>query len=110
MSATAATELELTRRRGARPRRAAEPVLAPWVRSQALNATRHAAHLRPFSRGEFGSGPEAPSEGHLRAANALIVRLRSQLLASNEPLRRAARRASAHPSSAELERLLALKE
>ena len=45
------------------------PVLQPWLRAQSINVTRHAAALRPFRRGEFGRGPESPSEGHLQAVN-----------------------------------------
>src|SRR5262245_36776245 len=55
-------------------------VLQPWVRAQAMNVTRHAAALRPFRRAEFGNGPAAPSEGHLKVVNDLIARLRKGLL------------------------------
>src|SRR5215831_3512803 len=55
-------------------------VLQPWLRAQALNVTRHAAALRPFTRAEFGNGPTAPSEGHLKVVNDLIAGLRRGLL------------------------------
>jgi hypothetical protein len=110
MAATAVSELERRPRGRSGGRRGEDAVLLPWVRSQALNATRHAAHLRPFTRGEFGRGPEAPTIGHLQAANELITRLRGELLAYNEPLRAAAREAAAHPAAARLDRLLTLKE
>jgi hypothetical protein len=86
------------------------PVLRPWLASQALNSTRHAAALRPFTRGEFGRGAESPSEGHLRAANEHLVALRRALLQLNEPVREAARRAQARPTNHELARVLELKE
>src|SRR4051794_6040464 len=54
-------------------------VLRPWLRAQSLNVVRHAAALRPFRRGEFGDGPETPTEAHLKAANDLISSLRRDL-------------------------------
>jgi len=66
-----------------RKRQAAESpaaVLRPWLRTQALNVTRHAAALRPFKREEFGTGPAIPSEGHIQAVNSLITKLRDGLL------------------------------
>ena len=36
------------------------PILAPWLRAQSVNVTRHAAALRPFKRAEFGTRPRRP--------------------------------------------------
>ena len=58
---------------------AAQPVLGPWIRAQALNLTRHTAALRNFTREEFGTGPEAPTDGHVLAVNQLMGQLRSGL-------------------------------
>ena len=44
-----------------------QPVLRPWIRIQALNLSRHTLALRDFTREEFGTGAEAPTEGHIRA-------------------------------------------
>jgi hypothetical protein len=85
-------------------------VLDPWLRSQAFNSTRHAAALRPFSRGEFGADAAAPSEGHLQAANRLISRLRAPLLRLNEPLRAASLNARRNSTPTNVRRFLALKE
>lgn len=95
------------------PPRTTAPLLQvyePWLRSQAFNSTRHAAALRPFARGEFGTGIAAPSEGHIQAANAMIVALRDELMKINGPMRAAAETATREPSSATIEQLLALKE
>jgi hypothetical protein len=67
----------------ARPRRSSttpEPAtdvrppreLLTWLRVQADNSRRHVAALRPFTRVEFGSGPEAPTEGHVQALGAIL--------------------------------------
>jgi len=60
------------------PRLAA--AMMPLLRAQAINVNRHAAALRPFKYGEFGSGDAAPSEGHIQAVNELIKMLRGDLL------------------------------
>lgn len=56
-----------------------QPVLEPWIRAQALNLARHTQALRNFRRDEFGSGPEAPTEGHIQAVNQLLEKLRPGL-------------------------------
>ena len=53
-----------------------------WVRAQALNLGRHTAALRDFTREEFGTGPESPSDGHIIAVNRLLGRLRPGLIES----------------------------
>jgi hypothetical protein len=58
----------------------AQPVLKPWLRAQALNLGRHTAALHNFQREEFGTGPEAPTEGHIQAVNLLLSRLRIGLI------------------------------
>jgi hypothetical protein len=58
---------------------AAQPVLGPWIRAQALNLKRHTRALRNFTREEFGTGPEAPTEGHVQAVNQLLGQLRTGL-------------------------------
>ena len=46
-----------------------------WIRSQMVNAARHAASVRGFNRSEFGDGPTAPRESNVRAVNALLARV-----------------------------------
>jgi hypothetical protein len=75
-----------------------------------LNVTRHAAALRPFRAGEFGSGAAAPTAGHLQAVNALLGRLRGELLRQSEQVRGLARSAAAQPESRRLQGLLTAKE
>src|SRR5215470_19485257 len=67
--------------------RATGDIRGPWIRSQGISVTRHAAALRPFRAREFGTGPAAPSEGHLQAVNALLGRLRQELLAVSDQVR-----------------------
>src|SRR5215469_6694291 len=82
-------------RTGASPPLISRPILAPWLRAQAINVTRHAAALRPFRRSEFGPSPAAPSEGHIQAVNALMESLRSGLLDLTKRVTAGARDASA---------------
>lgn len=53
--------------------------LLTWLRVQGDNSGRHVAALRPFTREEFGPGPQGPTEGHVRAANELVALLGRQL-------------------------------
>jgi hypothetical protein len=91
-------------------RRRTGEVRGPWIRAQGVNVTRHAAALRPFRTGEFGSGPAAPSEGHLQAVNALLVRLRRELLAVSDQVGADAQRAASQPTTPRLQALVAAKE
>jgi hypothetical protein len=102
----------MPRRRRARAAQATRvpPLLAPWLRGQAINVTRHAAALRPFRRGEFGSGAAAPTEGHVQAVNDLIRLLRGDLLKRAGRVTSAAQLATRAPSTQNLQDLLRLKE
>jgi hypothetical protein len=100
----------LRRKPGTSPPLISRPILAPWLRAQAINVTRHAAALRPFKRAEFGPSPAAPSEGHIQAVNALMESLRSGLLDLTNRVTIAAREASAEPSSAKLAEVMARKD
>ena len=91
-------------------RRSTGEIRAPWIRSQGISVTRHAAALRPFRAKEFGTGPAAPSEGHVQAVNALLGRLRQELLALSTQVRGNAARAIAEPSTARLQALVITKE
>lgn len=84
--------------------------LDPWIRVQALNLTRHAAALRPFQSGEFGTDPASPSDAHIAAVNHLIRQLRSQLQQVSQQVNRSATAAIAHPQVASLQQLVARKE
>jgi hypothetical protein len=77
-------------------------VMRPWLRSQSINVTRHAAALRPFKREEFGTGAAVPSEGHIQAVNSLMQSLRKGLLANAGHVTDAMRSASSVPSSQRL--------
>src|SRR6476661_144845 len=58
-------------RSGPPPGRAPRELLT-WVRVQSQNSERHVDALRPFTRDEFGAGPQVATEGHIRAANELV--------------------------------------
>ncbi len=92
--------------RGPRPQAA----LNPWLRAQSTNVARHAGALRPFRRGEFGTGAASPSEGHLQAANELIVGLRAELVRMTQTVARASAAARREPTTARLQRLMVQKE
>jgi hypothetical protein len=110
----AAVAFERTRRRAPRDLRYTEvatpALLEPFAREQALNATRHAAALRPFKRQEFGAGPEAPSEGHIQVVNNLVGSLRQGLLNLTKRVSEAASTAVADRSTPTLQRLVRRKE
>jgi hypothetical protein len=84
--------------------------LDPWLRVQALNLTRHAAALRPFRYGEFGTDAASPSDAHINAVNQLIVRLRSQLQEISKVVGKSARSAIDRPEVERLQNLLIRKE
>jgi len=86
------------------------PVLLPWLRTQSINVTRHAAALRPFKREEFGTGAAAPSEGHLQVVNQVITRLRGGLLKMSENVHRSIAKASDRPSTRRLQRVVTYKD
>lgn len=76
---------------------ARQPVLGPWLRAQALNLGRHTAALRDFTRAEFGAGPEAPTEGHVQAVNALLRKLRRPLESQSRAMSQLVARAMRAP-------------
>ena len=86
-----------------------QPVLRPWIRTQALNLSRHTLALRDFTREEFGTGVEVPTEGHIRAVNELMTTLRTGLLRATRRMNALARLALDEPSSARLRALVTHK-
>jgi hypothetical protein len=107
MMGTAANSVLAERQPAAAP---ARDELAPWLRAQAINVTRHAAALRPFKRGEFGGGAAAPSEAHLQVVNDLVGRLRTELIAMTRKVSAVAKVATDDPSRPNLQRVSALKD
>jgi hypothetical protein len=88
---------------------AAPDVLRPWLRAQTINVTRHAAALRPFKAGEFGTHAAAPSDGHLQAVNALIASLRSGLLRMTQGVGESVSAAIDMPSATRLQAAMTRK-
>jgi hypothetical protein len=84
--------------------------LLTWLRVQGDNSRRHVAALRPFTREEFGSGPEAPTEGHVAAANELVELLQTQLRQRSRQLDAAVLGATNVPVTPRLQRVVRLKE
>jgi hypothetical protein len=98
---------------GARPAEPSGPrasALRSWLRAQALNVDRHARALRPFDPGEFGTGPQAPSLGHITSVNALLTRLGEQLQLRSDAVAQAARRAADAPSGEALREVVTRAE
>jgi hypothetical protein len=91
-------------------RRQTGEIRGPWIRSQGISVTRHAAALRPFRGTEFGTGAAAPSDGHLQAVNALLAQLRQELLAVSQQVRDAGAKAAAQPTTPRLQALVTAKE
>jgi hypothetical protein len=79
------------------PTSATQQVLRPWLRAQALNLARHTAALTDFTRAEFGTGPEIPTEGHILAVNQLLRKLRAGLIRSSRRMNRLAAAAMRNP-------------
>ncbi len=104
------TDPGTARAQGSFVRRSTGGIRSPWIRSQGISVTRHAAALRPFRAGEFGTGAAAPSEGHLQAVNALLLRLRKDLLTVSGQVRQDAKRAQAQPTTQRLQALVASKQ
>jgi hypothetical protein len=84
--------------------------MLPLLRAQAINVNRHAAALRPFKEGEFGTGDASPSEGHVRAVNELIKMLRGDLLRMTKRVTGAVEQAVTDPSTVNLQRVVTNKE
>src|SRR5688500_17993145 len=84
---------------------AAQPVLRPWIRAQALNLARHTLGIRDFTRGEFGDTAAAPTDGHIIAVNQLLTELRKGLRKQARTMNRLAAAARLQPSK---ERLTAM--
>jgi hypothetical protein len=101
---------ELSARQELKAVGAAPPVLAAWLRAQSVNVNRHAAALRPFRREEFGTGPAAPSEGHIQVVNNLISKLRRGLLKMSKRVTNAIDRTTQQHSSARLRRVVVHKD
>lgn len=100
---------QLERRRRPIPQ-ATSRVLRPWIQGQAINVTRHAQALRPFTRGEFGDGATAPTEAHIHAVNDLMGGLRAELLKLTGRVDDAVEVALTTPTTPALQRVLGYKE
>lgn len=90
--------------------RAEAAQLEALLRSQAVNATRHSAALRPFRRDEFGTGPASPSDSHVEAVNDLMKGLRHQLIQLSRQVSTAAAAGIQEPTLENLRWLTELKE
>ncbi|MDQ3655571.1 MAG: hypothetical protein M3457_10885 [Chloroflexota bacterium] len=85
-------------------------VAEAFLRAQTLNAARHAAALRPFRAGEFGTAAASPSDAHILAANRLLVGLRQPLMELAGQLRGAADAAALEPTTEALQASLHKKD
>src|SRR5215475_9765949 len=84
--------------------------MLPLLRAQAINVNRHAAALRPFKQGEFGTGDSAPTEGHVRAVNELIKTLRGDLLRMTKRVTDTVEQSITDPTTVNLQRVVTNKE
>src|SRR5215467_11285974 len=85
-------------------------LLDNWLTIQGINLSRHANSLRPFNKDEFGSGPAAPSEAHIKAVNRFIDGFRIKLDEMMRWVDAAARTAKSDPTRERLRVLLERKE
>lgn len=96
--------------RPTQPERLVPGVLENFAEAQVLNTARHAAALRPFRRDEFGTGPAAPSEAHIQAANQLMLKFHHTLLKLVSQVRQAAQTSEDTLTTASLQALLIHKQ
>jgi hypothetical protein len=87
-----------------------QQLLDNWLNIQSINLCRHAKSLRPFTKDEFGTGPTAPSEGHIEAVNRLIDKFRTRLIENARWVDAAAQTARQEPTSDRLRLLLERKQ
>ena len=85
-------------------------LLDNWLATQGINLQRHARSLRPFAKDEFGSGPQAPSEGHIEAVNRFVDSLRLKLIEAARWVEAATAAARREPTTARLHTLLERKQ
>lgn len=85
-------------------------LLDNWLTIQGINLSRHTSSLRPFTKEEFGTGPAAPSEAHIKAVNRFIDSLRVQLDEMARWVVAATTTAKREPTSQRLQVLLERKE
>lgn len=104
-----AAPVATARTNGAKVARPPQPVFAPWLRAQERILSRHTAALRNFTREEFGSGAELPSDGHLLAVNQLLAKLRSGLYRAARRMQELTARTLQDPTASNLTALVTHK-
>jgi hypothetical protein len=85
-------------------------LLDNWLTIQGINLTRHATSVRPFTKDEFGTGPAAPSEAHIKAVNRFIDSVRLKLDEMVRWVGAAVSMARREPTSERLQVLLERKQ
>jgi hypothetical protein len=85
-------------------------LLDTWLGTQATNLLRHVESLRRFNLGEFGTGPSAPSEAHVEAANKFIDRYKDKLVDVARSVEAAVAIARREPSAQRLQLVLERKD
>jgi hypothetical protein len=101
---------ELADSRIVAPTQGEQRLLDNWLTIQGINLARHANSLRPFTKDEFGTGPAAPGEEHIKAVNRFIDGLRVKLDEMMRWVGAAANVAKREPTSERLQVLLERKQ
>jgi hypothetical protein len=85
-------------------------VFGAWIDAQSINLSRHAAALRPFTDGEFGTDAAAPSRAHVQAVNKMVCALRAELLKRADAVAAQSKAAKRRSDTPNLDRLLGGKD
>jgi hypothetical protein len=85
-------------------------LLDNWLATQSTNLLRHVSSIRRFVPGEFGSGPAAPSEAHVEAANKFIDRYKDKLVDTARSVEAAVAIARREPAAPRLQLVLERKD
>lgn len=97
-------------KRSAPPIGGGQRALRDWIRSEMVNAQRHASSIRAFDLADFGEGPAAPKAPNVRAVNQLLQNVARGQSAALERLTALGKATLAAPQRTRLDRFARMKD